>query len=398
MKKTEILHWRHSNIIRVILLVVLIFSFGMTFNKVRDRYTQRNIWEQAPWLQQLYNSSQYMSKAPTVFIPDETVNTYAGIQYIKGINPILIAPDTPPLGRYLIGLSALLFGNEHIIILFFYCLSFILLFIVGIQALKSVTYALLVMTGCSFEKLLSNQLVYSPLLDIMQLAFLLASLYLFTKGFCSKKFTYGYFLGASIALGCFIAIKFFIIGAVVVFSWFLVIVMRKEWHKLLLLILSLPFSIAILLLSYIKALFSGYSFLHFLGIQKWVYLYHQSQLILPLSVWPLIFFNRWYVWFGNNPIISDDQWNIIWPMITMLSIATVCMYVFKKIPHQKEIEPYFSWIVCYVTFLSIGQTTSRYLIILIPFLYVVSAYGIQQGLLIIKQIKNKKYEKNYNHH
>ena len=159
-------------------------------------------------------------------------------------------------------------------------------------------------------------------------------------------------------------------------SWYLVLLFHKDVKKLIALTLTFPSSVAVLLLSYSWVFAFGYTLNKFLGIQKWVFLYHKSFLILPFSVWPLLLFNRWYVWFGGKPVIADGQWSVSWPIVTILSFATTILYLLKKIPKNNAVEVLMCWVVVYMLFLSTGQTFSRYFVILIPILYIITVYGI----------------------
>jgi hypothetical protein len=154
----------------------------------------------------------------------------------------------------------------------------------------------------------------------------------------------------------------------------------------------LPVSLMVLLLSYIRVFSFGYTVSKFLGIQKWVYLYHNSFLILPFSVWPLLLFNQWYVWFGNKLVISDGQWLFTWPIITIISMITIILYLLKKIPKEKKLEVLMAWVFTYLLFLSFGQVFSRYFVILIPILYIISIYGIAE----VSKPYLKRYYENSN--
>lgn len=388
---------RHQNIILMLMISIIFLNIASVVLQNKTKYFTFDYWQRYENLKYTYENSQYVQKNPKLgWIPDEFVNAYAGGSYLKGISPILIAPDTPPLGRYLIGLSALIFNNENIIILIASLSSLFLMYFLGMQIIKNQTISLLPPLFLSFEPIFKSQLIYVPLLDILQLPFLLSSFIIFNKAVNenNKKQVINFLL-ANISLGCFISIKFFITGFIVIASWGIIILLRRK--HLLKFILTLPIAPVVLLLTYIKVLFTGYSFMHFLGVQKWVFLYHKSQLILPFSIWPLILFNKWYVWYGNKPIISDPQWRITWPIILILSLLTIVFYLFKKIKHNPNIEVLMLWLVFYLLFFSIGQITARYLVIFLPILYIVSIFGMSSFFenysKKIAMIKSKCYNK-----
>lgn len=371
-----------------ILLGVTCFNIISVLISQKEKYLYHNYWQGFPSLKQIYLDSQYINKHPKGWIPDEAVNSYAAGAYIKGIQPQLIAPDTPPLGRYLIGLSALAFGNPNIITIFSATLSLLGLYLVANQIFKNKLLAMIPLVGITSEPILKNQLIYTPLLDIIQLVFLVFSFYFFNKAIVRKN-SLLYFVLTAAAIGCFIATKFFITGITIVAAMLIVLLVHKQIKRFTLFLFSLVIAPFILFLSYATALFHGYSFRSFIGIQKWIFLYHKSQLILPFSIWPLLFLNKWFVWFGNKPVISDAQWAITWPILMTMSVITIVLYFLRKIQHTKEIEVLFAWIITYILFFSFGQISSRYLVIYIPILYITALYGVVESIRMVKKVRKR---------
>lgn len=369
-----------------VFLGIIIFSFGQVIYQNRGEYISKNYWQRYPHLKQNYLDSQYTNKHPKGWIPDEDALSYAGGALITGINPTYVIADTPPLGKYLIGLSADIFDNENIITLICALVSLYLLFLIGKQVLGSSLLALIPVVLVSNEPILKNQLIYTPLLDIIQLVFLLASFYFFNKGL-SKKI-YLFFTLASIFLGCFISTKFFATGITVILTWIVVILFSRRFQLVKPLLITLPLSVFVLIASYFKLFLLHYSLKDILGVQKWIFLYHKSQLILPFSIWPLLLFNKWYVWFGNSPVISDSQWFFTWPILTIGTILTLVCYVFGFIERSILGSVLIFWSVLYLLFFSVGEISSRYLVILIPVMYIVVVYGVVS--LIKKYVYKKK--------
>lgn len=359
------------------ILFVLVISFNVTSTvfSLKGKYFSTDYWQRFPALEKTYLSSQYVNKHPAGWIPDEAIQAYAGGAFIRGINPVYVLPDTPPLGKYLIGLSTLFFNNEVAVILLSAILSLFLLYILGLQIFNSRLLALIPPFLLSFEPIFKNQLVYAPLLDIIQLVFLLAAFIAFNKALSSKK-SLLFLLLANIFVGCFISTKFFITGVPIEAAFYLTLLLKKDKKRLLELTLTAPIAVLILLLSYVRVFAFGYTFNKFLGIQKWVFLYHRSQLIFPLSIWPLMLLNKWYVWYGNKPVISDPQWLITWPFVTLMTIATALLGIFKRIKIDENARVIIAWSIFYFALFSFGEITSRYFVILIPVLYVIAVFGI----------------------
>ena len=383
---------KKSSFLAILLLLGTLSNLGYTIGTHLNSYAKFNYWERFPAMKKAYDNSQYVNKHAVNWIPDEAVDAYAGGALIKGVNPIYIIADTPPLGKYLIGLSALLIGNENYITLFAAGLSLLLLYVIGVSLLNSKTASLLLVFLVSSEHIFLNQLIYTPLYDIIQLVFLLGGFYLFQKGLVNKKYLI-YLIFASVFLGLFISTKFFATGATIFGAWLLTVLIHKDWKRGAAVILTGPLAVFVLLLSYARSFILNPNIHKFLGIQKWVFLYHKSQLILPLSIWPLILFNQWHVWYGNKPVISDTQWSIMWPVVTIGSFTVIVCYLFKKLKHDIRIEPYMLWVVLYFLFFSFGEITSRYFVILIPVLYLLTLYGVV--MLAMHYKRSKKYYESF---
>lgn len=376
----------------ILILLCIVIILGNVINVLgiqQGKYLSSNYWKNFPELERTYRSSQYVNKHPTGWIPDETVNAYAGGAYIRGVSPILIAPDTPPLGRYLIGISALLFNNENVITLVSTCGSLLVMYLIGMQIFKRHLLALLPPTFLSFEPLFLNQLIYTPLLDTIQLFFLLLGFYFFNLSLLLQRKKIIYFILANIFLGCFIATKFYITGITVVAAWIITLLILRKPNDLLLYLITLPTAGFVLLASYIRVLFDHYSLLKFLGIQKYVFLYHKSQLIYPFSIWALLLFNKWYVWFGNNPVISDAQWRITWPLLTIGTCLTGVLLTINKIKVSLPVIPLLFWVISYLLFFSVGQVASRYFVILLPVMYIIVIYTLFCIFPLLPTIKKR---------
>lgn len=365
-----------NNFIFLLLTVIIVLNLFNVIWDNKDKYFKYDYSQRYSKLENIYKNSQYVNKKPLGWIPDELVNAYAGGAYIKGVSPILIAPDTPPLGRYLIGISINLFNNENIIILACGLMSLIFLYLLAKQVLENTLLSLLTVALFSFEPIFKNQFIFVPLLDTIQLSFLLPCFYFFNKGLKSQKKAFRYYFLSGIMLGAFISVKFFITGLTVAAAGYAVLLLHKKWRDMYFYSFGLLAAAAVLLINYIQLFFQGYSVKKFFGVQKWIFLYHKSQLILPFSIWPLLLLNRWYVWYGNKPVIQEVQWRISWPIALIISLLTIVLYFLRKIPKKTEFEVLALWTVFYILFFSFGQVTARYLVIYIPILYIVGMFGI----------------------
>ena len=382
-QETKLKTIKFWKIIQVILLLIIIYNFSLVVWQNKDKYLSKNYWQQYPNLKQIYYGSIYKNKYGT-WVHDEILYSYIGGALIKGANPILLNPEVPPLGTYLIGASILIFSNQNVVIAISGAFALFLMYLIGKQIYSSNFIALLPPFFLSFEPIFRNQLVYTPLLDIMQLTFLLSIFYFFNKSISADN--YGkYYLVTIVLLGFFISTKFFGTGIAVVGALIIALLLNFNEKRFMFFLGMIPLSIVILYSTYFRVLIDGYPFHKFLGIQKWIYLYNTGHLTQPFTLWPLLFLNQWHVWFGDKPIITDPQWLITWPIFTTLSLLTIFLYFFIFRTKKKEAEILFLWIVMYLILMSFVQISARYFVILIPILYLVGVYGLLEFIRFIKK-------------
>ena len=372
-----------KRIIFVILLAVIVFNVGSTVWKLRSTYFSSNYNASFLSLQKIYYDSIYKNKHGG-FVPDEVLYSYIGGALMKGKSPIFLNPEVPPLGTYIIGLSTVVFNNQYIVIVLFAALSLYLIYLVGLQIYSSRFLALIPPLLFSFEPIFKNQLVYAPLLDIIQLTFLLSIFYFFNKALHSKNNFLLYIVLVNIFFDCFISTKFFGTGITVAFAVLFPLAIHKEWRRLMTTLITMPIAVIILYANYLKVLIDGYPLNKFLGIQKWILIYNEGHLMKPFSIWPLLLFNKWYQSFGKQSVSSDPQWLISWPFITIISLITIVISFIKKIS-KREVEIMFFWIISYLLLMSFVDASTRYFVILIPILYMIALYGIIEFVKVIKK-------------
>lgn len=336
---------------------------------------------------QAYESSQYVKKNNPGIIPDQTLESYAGGAFLKGVNPIHIIHDQPPLGRYLIALSILVFDNQNTIIVIMAFLSVIGLLLIAYTTLKNIALSLLAVSIFTNEPLFLEKLVSTPLLEPIQLTFIIFSIYFFMKGVLSKT-PLIWFLCTSLMLGGVIGIRFFILGVVLIACMCLYFFINRVFNKYFLqFLLSLPLALVVLFVSYFKTIQEGYSLLQIVGVQKYIFLYHKSKFILPFTFWDLLMFNRWHTWWGDWGIASDPNWIIVWPIVTVLTVIYLIFVILKRYTLSKPEIILYLWVGIYTLMLSMGYTSTRYFLPFLPFLYILAIMFLKQ---IISKRKNKK--------
>lgn len=356
-------------VIHVILILLILARPVAEVYGRREIFFSRGFMAVFPLYENAYYSSQYVKKKNPGIIPDDTFEAFVGGAFLRGVNPILIVHEHPPMGRYIIALSILLFDNPRTLIIPLLALSFFGLFLILRKVLNNNLLALLPLVVYANEPLTISKFQYVPLLEPIQLPFIIFALYFFIQGVSQKRYVPWLFL-TSIMLGFVISIRFFILGAVLMLAMITYLVLqRKERIRLLVFVASLPLSLVVLFGSYFRTIQDGYSLFQILGVQKYILFYHQSKLENLFSFWDLLLFNRWHAWWGERIIISDSTWVIAWPIATVLTTGFVLLFLLKKIKINSAGKIILLWILAYSLLLSGGNSTTRYFLPLLPFLY-----------------------------
>lgn len=334
---------------------------------------ENNYWLKYESLKKLYYNSQYVRKENPGIIPDHILESFAGGIFLKGLNPILIVHDQPPLGRYLISLSIALFNNTTTIPIFLLAISLVGVYLVAAQTLHNKFIALIPVAIFANEPLFIDKFNYLPLLEPIQLPFIVFSVYFFMKGNTDKRNSLIWLFFSVVMIGFVISIRYFVLGGALLVSFFSYLLFSKSARqRFFAFCLFQPVALLILLLSYFRTFQSGYDLIKVLGIQKYIFTYHQSAFILPFSFWDLLLFNRWHTWWGTQAIATDPNWIIFWPF-SILIITISLIYIFlNKIRLTGEEIIISLWIIFYTLMLSAGYTSTRYFLPLLPFLYILA--------------------------
>lgn len=355
----------------ILLLIVFIGPIGAIY-KQKDGLFTGGYSKRYETFRNLYYSSQYVKKQNPGIIPDNTLESFAAGVFLKGLNPILIVHDQPPLGRYIVALSIFLFDNPATIIVPLMFVSALGIFLLGKLAMNNIFTALIPVAIFVNEPLFLTKFEYAPLLEPIQLPFIIFALYFFIKGVLEKKY-FRWFAATSIMLGFVISIRFFALGAGLLLAMLLFFLWeRRVDKKVILFLLSLPLSLVVLVFSYTRTLQSGYSIFQIFGIQKYILFYQQSKFILPFSFWDLLLFNRWHTWWGTRAISSDSQWIIFWPIALVLTLAFLILVIKKQMIFNSAEKIIFLWVGVLCIMLSTGYTSTRYFLPLVPFLYILA--------------------------
>lgn len=358
---------RLSVIITSILLFLSLFYLFFVLIRVKHLYT---IPFDSKLFEKKYYQSQWAipnSKKP---ISDEELYAYAGYRYITGLNPVLNSPEVPPLGKYLIGFSILLFSNQRVVTLLFAILSLFLLFYLVYSFSSSLLAGSLAVFLTSTHALFVDQILHSPQIDVFQLFFFLLFAFSIVKYFKTRRLIYLSLTG--ISLGAFASIKFFLLYYALgnaVFVMFYLLKKEKLKKALLEIVIINFFAIVTYTFTYLQYFLLGGNLRGFLGVQKWIVLFYRESTIPVTKLFgnylSLIFFNRWRFWTEGLPITHYQYWNLFWPILFIVGLFSLCMIVKEKLIRKDPLVLFLSsFILIYNVFLFFTPIFPRYLLLL----------------------------------
>jgi len=360
----------------MILLAVIATALYRAIAPVWDTYTMPYYTEDIyRGFQSVYDGSQYRKKENAGLIPDETVFSYAAGAYIRGVDPILINSEHTPLGKYMIGLFILLMKNDKFVVLPSAILTLIAVWLIGRIVLKDTSTALIPVAMLVTEPLFLGQIRTAPLLDIIQLPWILFAIAAFLR-----ERARGAFFVTAVMIGLVMATKTIIPGILLVVAFLAYLFIQRQWKHTVKLMLWLSIAGIVFVASYARTFMSGYTFADFIGFQKWIFLYQKSKLIFPFSVWRLLLFNQWQAWWGDMSIITADDWRWTWPVSTIVSLIAIGLLVARKVSLEEPITLLILWVALYSAFLSLGVVSSRFFLPLFPGSYIVGVWTIRWGI------------------
>lgn len=373
----------------IIILLACLLQPILSIYQQKDKFFSRGYHALYEEYKNAYDSSQYVVKKNPGIIPDETFESFAAGAFLKGLNPILIVHDHPPLGRYILSGSIAVFDNVHIAILIALGFSLIGIFMITRLLTSNIFVSLLPVGAFANESLFLNKLTYTPLPEPIQLPFIIFSFYFFLKAMKEKK-DIPYFIATALSIGCVISIRFFVLGAVIAASMGLYLILRRKFdRKFKYFLCSFPLTVFVLFLSYTRTMLESKNPLQFLSIQKYILSYHSTKFILPFTFWDLFFFNRWHTWWGSRQVLSDPQWNILWPITYVISYFSAIYSYLRKIPFKDGEKVLLIYIALISIMLSTGYTSTRYFLPILPFTYIL-ATSFVFALLNNKLVKKPK--------
>ncbi len=360
----------------VIYLLLQIFTHKSLYTKQYDPKNAEKKFYESQW-------SVPNSKKP---ISDEELYAYSGYRLINGGNPIIVNPETPPFGKYLIGFSILALHNERIISVVAIFLSIALVFMIVFQISKSMFAGALAVFLTAINSIFVDQLISAPQLDIQQLVFLLLVFLLIVQH--EKNHKTIFLIGAGIAFGLYLSIKVFFISFLLLNAWFILYFFLKYRKILKTMSQIIMLNIAALTtyaLTYFSYFLHGGTLRGFLGVQKWIVLFYSQSSIDSTKLFgnylSLIFFNKWRFWSAGYPYVRFSSWSVLWPICFAVGAFASYQYLKSKSRFKNQAWVFISYLLIYNVFLFIVPVFPRYLVLLFVPMSIVIALFFDRILL-----------------
>lgn len=326
-----------------------------------------------------FYSSQWSIPNSKHQISDEELYAYSGYRLIHGGNPIFVNPEAPPLGKYFIGLSILLFQNEKVISVIMAFFSLILIYQLTFHLSKSRLAASIAIFLTSINSLFIDQILHAPQLEIQQLTFLLLLIYLLILFQKKKMLLFSIPIG--ITMGLFLSIKVFILSYVLINAWLILTFLPTIRKKVTIftLIITNIISLAAFSGTYFSYFLHGNSVRDFLGVQKWIYTFYSNSHIqmtkLIGNYLTLLFFNKWRFWSEGYPVIQYQSWSFIWPVTFLVGCFVIYQIVKEKSRFHSPYWPVVTFFAIYNAFLFVVPIFPRYLLLLlVPLTILIGVY------------------------
>lgn len=342
-------------------LIILIQAFQIIYFE-RNYFIEK--YDVSYWKDR-YEHSQYVLPLSKRIIGDDGLFAYAGYRLINGDNPFSINVDKPPLGKYLIGISILIFKNPAYYALFFGIGCLVIFYGIAKYLLKDKILALTATVILFLDPLFFTQL-WKSWIDVAQLFFLLANIFFILNSSLRRSKNLLFLIVGGFSLGLFAEIKPPILFPIIFVLETIFLYFKKLKKEYFFFILGIVLGI---FLPYLRYYQLNFDVLDVLRVHKFMAsIYLQSQLqIHHLAVWQTLFFGRFPDIVNGLPTTVSEWW-WLWPIATLFSAPAVLFYLIKK---NVSIEWRGISIFLLLTLIiyTIIPSYPRYLIIVLPFLY-----------------------------
>jgi len=206
-----------------------------------------------------YQEEYLQTLSGIVSMADNELYALAGWDYVHGLSPEKINFEHPPLAKYLIGFSELIFGSQIVLSIIFGVATLLVTFLIARRLLQS-HYALLPTFFLGFDSMFV-QFSAASLLDVYCTFF--ATLYVLVFVFFRRS--HWAWIPLGFILGLTASTKWtgiFVFPAILLFAAY-----QRDKESIALLLLSLPIAILTYTGTYAVYFLNGHSIQDFVGLQ-----------------------------------------------------------------------------------------------------------------------------------
>ncbi len=354
-----------KKIIIFLLVLGIIYNFFKSYKLFDFKKILNNKFDLKKY-EKLYNQSQWVISKSKNPIGDDILYTYAGTKYILGENIILINSEHPPLGKNLIGLSGIYLKNEYYFSLLSGILTIFSFYLLTTLVLKEKLISLLLSIFLFFEPVFVVN-YFLTLLDLLTFSFLNFYFYFLIKSTNSKNYLLIFL--SNFFLGLIISTKFYALWLPIFLTTIVYFFVNKNLKTLIYYLFGQIITLTVFILNYFQYFARGYNFIDFLKLQKYIFIFNQEGrkefVFLNNSLFLLLFKGEFFI--NLKQTIKESLFSIFWPIST---IITLISFFIKKI----FLSPITLWIIIYSLTQIYSITNVRYLMLLIPYLYLTSIF------------------------
>jgi hypothetical protein len=349
-------------------LVIIIQLFQIIFFN-RSLFLQN--YDASYWKDR-FEHSQWQMPLSKRIIGDDGLYSYVGLNLGKSVSPDKFNPETPPVGKYLIGLSILIFKNTIYYSLIIGLITLLLYFMLVKIVLRDRLAAIFATTLLLLDPMFFSQF-WTPWLDMLQLLFLFSGLicvFLIEKG----KYRLTLSIIAGFSLGLFTQTKFpILLPAILIFETYIFIKNKfiKDYFVYL-----VSFCIG-LILPYFQYFLLGNTLIDFLKLEKYIISFYLKSGLLAhyqaLSQSLLI---------GSFPLIVGKgvsriyEWTLLWPISVAVSLFLTIKFLFTN-NNQRFLKYLGILMFVFIIVFSLVPFYPRYLLMVLPFAYILLVFFVK---------------------
>ncbi len=351
-----------------IILAASVVIFLLFLWQHRDRFTKIYDYE---YFGRLYSQSQYVIGEKSLGgIGDDGLYAFAGYYYITGGDISQVSFESPPLAKYLIGISILLFHNELIINIIYTICLFIIVYLLGLCLTDNPLISAISVFVVSIDHLIQTQILLS-LLDLPMTVLFLTGIYFFIKGARAKQPKVQLFLSALLFSLSFTT-RFFPILPLLLGILTFALVKRGKKHWLPFLIFLAILMPVIYMLVHVAYFIHHPSLSEFIRYQLWIIHWRLGEPFVVGNIIPIILTGYYRSWWGKGEWLWRSDWSILIPVVFVLGIAK--MWKERKFFPNNIIWLMVAVYLLYVAFGTVGVT--KFLLPVYPLMVIVAVKEI----------------------